>query len=68
MQSPARVTQGARVKGGQQGGPNAGSWSTVPHVPLSPSHNYGESRWMQWTKGMVEGGGMQHEHEPRLRP
>lgn len=48
--------------------PNPGSWSTVPHVPWSPSQNYGESRWMWWTKGMVEGGGMQHGHEPRPRP
>lgn len=34
--------------------PNSGSWSAVPHVPWSRSRNNGESRWMQWTKGMVE--------------
>lgn len=34
--------------------PNAGSWGTVLPVPWSPSHNNGESRWMQCTKGMVE--------------
>lgn len=48
--------------------PNPGSWSTMPHVPWSPSHNYGESERMWWTQRMAEGGGMQHEHEPRPRP
>lgn len=37
--------------------PNSGSWSTEPHVPWSPSHTYGESRWMQWTKAGKGGGG-----------
>lgn len=31
--------------------PNPGSWSTMPHVPWSPSHNYGESERMWWTRG-----------------
>lgn len=48
--------------------PNSGSWSTEPQVPWSPSHTYGKSRWMQWTKGRVEGDGMQHGHRPRPRP
>lgn len=34
--------------------PNSGSQSTVPHVPWSPSRNYGESRWERWTEGVVE--------------
>lgn len=27
------------------------------HVPWSPSRNNGESRWRQWTQGMVEKAG-----------